>query len=172
MTPKYGELGSTIKPCRNRRVKAEKISDTDFTDNIALIADTVKEAQMLMHEVERVAATVGLRMNEGKTKSITQNIENPDTKGKSLGNSTIEHVEDFTSRIRYSDNDIRKGKAWGACHILQKLWNSKFRKSIKIRVFTALVESLRKDNCFDKRQFLIIYHQFINYFCTVPILWL
>ena len=165
MTPKCGEIGSTIKPCRSRRVKAEKISDTDFTDDIALIADTVKEAETLMQEVERVDATVGLRMNEGKTKSITQNIENPATKGKSLGNSTIEHVEDFTSRIRdSSDSDIRKGKAWGACHILQKLWNSKFRKSIKIRV------SLRKDNYFEKRQFLIIYHQFINCFCTVPIL--
>ena len=95
MTPKYGELGSTIKPCRNRRVKAEKISDTDFTDDNDLIADTVKEAETLMQEVERVDATVGLRMNEGKTKSITQNIKNPDTI-KCLGNSTIEHVEDFT----------------------------------------------------------------------------
>ena len=36
-----------------------------------------------------------LKINEGKTKFITQNIENPDSI-KSLSNSTIEHVEDFT----------------------------------------------------------------------------
>ena len=48
------------------------------------------------------------------------------------------------SRIRDSESDIRvrKGRAWGACHTLKKLWNSKLRKSIKIRVFTALVESV------------------------------
>ncbi|XP_063687753.1 structural maintenance of chromosomes protein 2-like [Bolinopsis microptera] len=92
-----------------KRVKAEKITDTGFADDIALIADTVKEAEMLMLEVERVAATVGLKMNEGKTKFISQNIENPDTI-KSLGNNSIEHVEDFAylgSRIRDSESDIR-----------------------------------------------------------------
>ena len=101
-----------------------------------------------MQEVERVAATVGLKMNEGKTKFITQNIENPDSDSiKSLSNSTIEHVEDFTylgSRIRDSKSGIRvrKGRAWRACHTLKQLWNSKLRKSIKFTVFTALVESV------------------------------
>ena len=138
---KHPEIGFTIKPYRRRRVKAERISDTDFEDDIALIADTVKEVEMLMQEVERVAATVGLKMNEGKTKFITQNIENPDSI-KSLSNSTIEHVEDFTylgSRIRDSESDIRvrKGRACGACHTMKNLWNSKLRKSIKIRVFTV-----------------------------------
>jgi len=60
---------------------------------------------------------------------------------------TIEHVEDITflgSTIRNSESDIRvrKEKAWGAYHTLKKLWNSKLRKSIKIRVFAALVESV------------------------------
>ena len=56
-------------------------------------------------------------------------------------------MEDFTylgSRIRDIESDIRvmKGRVWGACHTLKKLWNSKLRKSIKIRVFTTLVESV------------------------------
>ena len=77
-----------------------------------------------MQKVERVAATVGLKMNEGKTKFITHNIEHPDSI-KSLSNSTIEHVEDFTylgSRMRDSESDIRvrKGRAWGVCHTLKK----------------------------------------------------
>ena len=121
---KHPEIGFTIKPYRSRSVKAESLSDTDFADDIALIADTVKEVETLMQEVERVAASVGLKMNEGKTKFITQNIENPDSI-KSLSNSTIEYVEDFTylgSRITDSESDIRvrKGRAWGACHTLKK----------------------------------------------------
>jgi hypothetical protein len=44
----------------------EKISVTGFVDDIALIADTEKETETLMQEIERVAATVRLRMNEGK----------------------------------------------------------------------------------------------------------
>ena len=40
---KHPEIGFTIKPYsyRSRRVKAERISDTDFADDIALIADIV-----------------------------------------------------------------------------------------------------------------------------------
>ena len=87
-----------------------------------------------------------------------------------LGNTTIGNLEDFIYlgyRIIDSESDIwvRKGRTWGACHtlvvrcvtvprrtaknwncqlshILKKLWDSKLRKSIKIQVFTALVESV------------------------------
>ena len=50
---KHPEIGFTIKPHRSRRVKAEKISYADFADDNDLIADTVKEAEMLMKEVEK-----------------------------------------------------------------------------------------------------------------------
>ena len=59
---KHPEIGFTNKPYRSRRVKVEKISDADFADDIALKVDSVKEAETLMQEVERVAATMGLRM--------------------------------------------------------------------------------------------------------------
>ena len=41
-----------------------------------------------------------------------------------------------------SDIKVRKGKAWGACHSLKKLWNSDLRDALKVRVFVALVESV------------------------------
>ena len=56
-----------------------------------------------MQEIERTAAAVGLQMNEGKTKVMTQNIENPGAL-KTLTNKAIEHVEDFTylsSRLKH-----------------------------------------------------------------------
>ena len=85
-------------------------------------------------------------MNEGKTKFMTQNIEVPGTL-MSVNNKPIEHVKDFTylgSRLKSTESDIRvrKGKAWGACHSLKKLWNSDLRDALKVRVFVALVESV------------------------------
>ena len=61
---KHPEIGFTNKPYtyRSRRVKVEKISDADFADDIALKVHSVKEAETLMQELERVAATVELRM--------------------------------------------------------------------------------------------------------------
>ena len=52
---------------------------------------------------------VGLQMNEGKSKFMTQNIENPGAL-RTLSNKTIEHVEDFIylgSRLRSTEADIR-----------------------------------------------------------------
>ena len=143
---RHPEIGFTIKPRQSRRVKAVRVSDTDFADDLALITDTVTEAEKLTQEIEKVAATVGLQMNEGKTKFMTQNIEVPGTL-MSVNNKSIEHVKDFTylgSRLKSTESDIRvrKGKAWGACHSLKKLWNSDLRDALKVRVFVALVESV------------------------------
>ena len=55
---KHPEIGFTIKPRQSRRVKAERVSDTDFADDLALTTDTVAEAERLTQEVERTAATV------------------------------------------------------------------------------------------------------------------
>ena len=42
---KHPDLGFTMTPARSRRVKAKKISDTEFADDIALVTNTVKEAE-------------------------------------------------------------------------------------------------------------------------------
>ena len=83
---------------QKRRVKAQKIADAEFVDGIALVTDTVKEADELMREVDEVVMTVGLRMNESKTKYLVENIVCPDR---------IELVEDFVylgGRIRNTEH--------------------------------------------------------------------
>ena len=37
---------------------------------------------------------------------------------------------------------VRKAKAWAAGHNLKKIWNSNLRRSLKVRLFTATVESI------------------------------
>ena len=40
------------------------------------------------------------------------------------------------------DFEVRKGKAWGACHQLKTIWKSDMRRDMKIRLFRATVESI------------------------------
>ena len=37
---------------------------------------------------------------------------------------------------------VRKAKAWAACHKLKKMWKSDLRRGLKIRLFVATVESI------------------------------
>ena len=91
---------------------------------------------------------MGLRINEGKTKFIIENVDDsfsPSVKSKS--GVAIGKVDDFLyldSWIRNSEKDIkvRKAKAWVACHKLDKVWKSNLTNSLKIRLFTATVESV------------------------------
>lgn len=68
-----GHVGFTITPSRSRRHKAVKLADAEFADDVALIADTVDEAQALL-SLESAAKQVGLHLNEGKTKYLCVNI--------------------------------------------------------------------------------------------------
>ena len=72
MLKKYPDLGFTVTPSRSRRIKAVRVTDVEFADDIALSTNNVNDAETLMKELERVAATVGLRMNEEKTKYLVQ----------------------------------------------------------------------------------------------------
>ena len=89
-------------------MKAKKISDTEFADDIALVTNTVKEAEELMREVEAVSACVGLRMNEQKTKYLVENIHEPEGI-TNMGGQKVELVNDFLylgAKIRNSEEDI------------------------------------------------------------------
>ena len=141
------DLGLTIHPRRSRRYPAVKISDVDFADDLALTTDTVAEAQDLLTSLEQAANSIGLHLNEGKTKYIGVNLPEGVEKVTAASGEDIEKVSDFVylgSRIMRSEKDfeVRKGKAWGACHQLKKNWQSDMRREMKIRLFRATVESV------------------------------
>ena len=50
------------------RHPAVKVSDADFADDLALINDNVAEAQEFLMRFELADSSVGLHLNEGKTK--------------------------------------------------------------------------------------------------------
>ena len=142
------DMGFTLQPRRSRRHPAVKICDVDFADDLALVTNTAAEAQSLLLSLEHAANEVGLHLNEGKTKYIGLNLQEDDVQHiNATSGEEVERVEDFVylgSRIMKSekDFDVRKAKAWGACHKLKSIWKSGMRRDLKIRLFVATVESI------------------------------
>ena len=140
------ELGFTIKPRQSRRVHAQVITDLDFADDIALLSNEIKNAQELLNRVERECAVVGLRINAGKTKYITQNSRTEEVI-TTLTGEPLERVEDFKylgSWVASTEKDIRvrKALAWKALHSLNNIWRTNLSRKIKLALFTASVESV------------------------------
>ena len=67
-----------ITSAQRRRIDAKKISDAQFADDIALVTNTVEEAEEQMREMESISMSVGLTMNERKTKYTVENIKEPE----------------------------------------------------------------------------------------------
>ena len=67
------DSGFTLKPARSRRVGAEKLADVEFADDVALVTDTIDEAKLLLDRLETAALSVGLAMNDSKTKFMSFN---------------------------------------------------------------------------------------------------
>ena len=70
---------------KSRRVEPKIITDVDFADNIALISEDMDKANEFLLRVESAAASVGLHINEGKTKVVTLNMEDRFTSKVDLG---------------------------------------------------------------------------------------
>ena len=142
---KHPDIGFTITPAQSRRIKAIKLADTEFADDIALLTDSIVDMQALLSTLEEEAAKVGLHMNEKKTNYMLINQE--DQPIKTLNGTTLEKKEDFLylgSWMSTTEKDInvRKAKAWAACHKLRKVWKSKLSNKLKTRLFLATVESV------------------------------
>ena len=52
---------------RCRRYPAQTITDVDYADDIALIANTPAQSEHPAYSLERAAADIGLHINENKT---------------------------------------------------------------------------------------------------------
>ncbi|KAL5270988.1 hypothetical protein ACHWQZ_G001587 [Mnemiopsis leidyi] len=142
MSPDYG---LTITPRQSRRIPAVTVTDLDFADDLALLSNTIQEAQSLLNNLEVAAEKVGLSMNSSKTEFMTINIDSDKASIKSKGGHSLEHVDDFKYLGSYiadskQDFNTRKGMAWTACMKLQKVWTSGISEHLKVKFFKACVE--------------------------------
>ena len=142
---KNKDLGFTLTKQKSRRHPATKITDVDYADDLAVLAD-LKDATLLLHNIERTAMEIGLNINAEKTEFMGMN-QNTSQGMSSLSGDKIKQVEDFKYLGSYvesteQDVNIRLGKAWGALNELDKIWKSKLPDNLKRNFLRAAVESV------------------------------
>ena len=134
---------------RNRRYPTQTITDADYADDIALLANTSAQAESLLQSLERTAAGIGLHVNADKTENMCFNQRGAIS---TLNGSSLKLVEKFTyqgSSVSSTETDIntRLAKAWTAIDRLSIIWKSDLTDKIKRCFFKAAVVSILLYGC-------------------------
>ena len=134
---------------RSRKYPAKTITDADYADDIALLANTPKQTEALLHSLEQAAAGIGLHVNAHETEYMCYNqTGNIST----LDRTSLKLVDKFTylrSIVSSSekDIDIRLTKAWTAIDRLSIIWKSNMTDKMKRSFFQAAVISILLYGC-------------------------
>ena len=70
---KIKDNGFQLTKKRSRRYPATTITDADYADDIAILANTPEQAETLLHSLERAAENIGLYVNAHKTEYMCYN---------------------------------------------------------------------------------------------------
>ena len=111
---------------KRRRYRAKTITDADYADDIALLANTPDQTETLLHSLERAAADIGLNVNALKTEYMCYNQTGDIS---TLDGTPLKLVDKFTylgSSVESTEKDIetRLTKAWTAINRLSIIWKS------------------------------------------------
>ena len=78
---------------RSRRHTAKTITDADYANDIAILANTPNQAETLLHSLERAAEGIGLHVNAHKTEYMCYNQTGDIT---TLDGTPLKLVDKFT----------------------------------------------------------------------------
>ena len=144
---KIRENGFELTKKRSRRYPAKTITDADYADDIAILANTPNQAKTLLHSLERAAAgIIGLYVNAHKTEYMCFNHIS------TLEGTSLKLVDKFTylgSSVSSTEKDIdtRLTKAWTAIDKLSIIWKSNLTDKMKRSFFQAAVVSILLYGC-------------------------
>ena len=119
---KIRENGFELTKKRSRRYPAKTITEADYADDIAILANTPDQAKKLLHSLERAATGIGLYVNAHKTKCMCYNQTGDIS---TLEGTHLKLVDKFTylgSSVESTEKDIdtRLTQAWTAIDRLSK----------------------------------------------------
>ena len=126
---------------RNRRYPAQTIMDVDYTDGIALLANTPAQAKSLPHSLEQAAAGIGLHVN---THTMEYTCFNQRGDISTLNDSSLKLVDKFIylgSSVSSTKTDINTWQA-KAINRLSVIWKSDLNHKMKCSFFQATVVSI------------------------------
>ena len=134
---------------RKRRYTAKTITDADYADGIALLANAPTEAETLLRSLEWATVGIGLRVNAHKMEYMCFN-QTCDI--STLNGWTLKLVDKFTYRgnsvsSTETDIDTRLAKAWTSIDRLSVVWKSDLTDEMKRSFFQAAAESILLYGC-------------------------
>ena len=146
---KIKEKGFELTKKRSRRYPAETITDANYADDIAILANTPNQAEILLHSLERAAAGIVLHVNAHKTEYMRFNQTGHISK---LEGTSLKLMDRFTylgNSVLSTEKDIdtRLMKAWTAIDKLSNIWKSNLTDKMKRRFFQAAVVSILLYGC-------------------------
>ena len=146
---KIRENGFQLTKKRSRRYPAKTITDTDYADDIAILANTPDQAETLLHSLEQAAAGIGLYVNAHKTEYMCYNQTGDIS---TLDGTPLKLVDKFTylgSSVESTEKDIdtRLTKAWTAINRLSIIWKSDLTDKMKRSFFQAAITSILLYGC-------------------------
>ena len=138
-----------IKLAKERRYSAQRITDVDYADDIAPLANASTQVEALLHSLELAAAGIGLHVNAYKAEYTCFN-QKADI--STLNDSSLKLVDKFTylgSSVLSKEKNIntRVAKAWTAINLVSVLWKSDLTNEIKCSFFQAAVVSILLYRC-------------------------
>ena len=121
---KINENGFKLTKERSRRYASKRITDVDYADDIALLANTPAQAETLLQCLDPAAACIGLHVNPHKTEYMCFNQTGDIS---TLNGSPLKLVDKFTyqgSSVSSTKTDInpRLAKSWAANDKLSVIW--------------------------------------------------
>ena len=93
---------------RSRRYPAQTFTDTDYTDDIALLANSPTQVKSLIHRLKWAAGSIGLHVNADKTEYMCFNQRGHIS---TLKGGPLKLVDKFTyleSSVSSTENDINR----------------------------------------------------------------
>ena len=134
---------------RSRRYLAKTITDADYADDIAILANTPNQAETLLHSLEWAAEGIGFYVNALKTEYMCYNQTGDIS---TLDGTLLKQVDKFTylgSSVSSTEKDIdtRLTKALTAINRLSIIWKSDLTDKMKRSFFQAAVVSILLYGC-------------------------
>ena len=146
---KIRENGFELTKKRSRRHPAKTITNADYADDIAMLANTPNQAETLLHSLERATAEVGFHVNAHKTEYMCYNQTGDIT---TLDGTPLKLEDKFTylgSSVLSTEKDIdtRLTKAWTTIYRLSIIRKSDLTDEMKRSFLQSAVVSILLCGC-------------------------
>ena len=110
---------------------------TDYTDDLALLANTPTHTESLLHSLKQAAGSIGLHVNADKTECMSFN-QKGDISTLNSGSLKLGDKFSYLGRSISStenDNNMHLAKTWTAIDWLLIIWKSDLSNEIKCNFF-------------------------------------